>query len=46
MSADRTPDAVALVTGAITPDYATVSDAGNIGTAPQSSATVFRCITS
>ncbi len=45
MSADLTPSAVAPVTGVITEGYATVNDAGAVGTAAQTAATAFRCIT-
>ena len=45
MSADLTPAAVAPVTGTIVEGYATVNDAGALGTAPQATPAAYRCIT-
>ncbi len=45
MSADITPASVVLVTGVIVQGYATVNDAGAVGTAAQTVPSPFRCIT-
>lgn len=45
MSADITPATVAPVTGTIVEGFATVDDAGAVGTAPQAPGAVYRCIT-